>query len=63
MLKTAQDIFQKETPVDAKVMQYMITRAALLLRSYPTTLEQDQATMKDSKVKESEKQEILKVEI
>ena len=42
--------FQKETPVDAKVMQYMITRAALLLRSYPTTLEQDQATMKDSKV-------------
>lgn len=63
MLKTAQDIFQKETPVDAKVMQYMITRAALLLRSYPTTLEQDQATMKDSKVKESEKQEFLKVEI
>ena len=63
MLKTAQDFFQKETPVDAKVMQYMITRAALLLRSYPTTLEQDQATMKDSKVKESEKQEILKVEI
>ena len=37
-------------------MQYMITRAALLLRSYPTTLEQDQATMKDSKVTESEKQ-------
>ena len=34
----------------------MITRAALLLRSYPTTLEQDQATMKDSKVTESEKQ-------
>ena len=49
--------------MDAKVMQYMITRAALLLRSYPTTLEQDQATMKDSKVKESEKQEFLKVEI
>merc|ERR1719239_2003102 len=40
---------EKETPVDAKVMQYMITRAALLLRSYPTTLEQDQATMKGSK--------------
>merc|ERR1719384_2050819 len=40
---------EKETPVDAKVMQYMITRAALLLRSYPTTLVQDQATMKDSK--------------
>ena len=37
-------------------MQYMITRAALLLRSYPTTLEQDQATMKDSKVTESKKQ-------
>ena len=46
--------------MDAKVMQYMITRAALLLRSYPTTLEQDQATMKDSKVKASE-QVILKV--
>ena len=43
-------MLQKETPFDAKVMQYMITRAALLLRSYPTTLEQDQATMKDSKV-------------
>jgi len=40
---------EKETAVDGKVMQYMITRAALLLRSYPTTLEQDQATMKDSK--------------
>ena len=43
-------MLQKETPFDAKVMQYMITRAALLLRSYPITLEQDQATMKDSKV-------------
>ena len=31
-------------------MQYMITRAALLLRAYPTTLEQDQETLKDSKV-------------
>ena len=38
-------------------MQYMITRAALLLRSYPTTLEQDQATMKDSKVSESSEKE------
>lgn len=35
--------------VDAKVMQYMITRAALLLRAYPTTLEQDQDTLKESK--------------
>jgi len=40
---------QVETSVDGKVMQYMITRAALLLRSYPTTLEQDQATIKDTK--------------
>ena len=31
-------------------MQYMITRASLLLRSYPTTLEQDQQTVKDTKV-------------
>ena len=31
-------------------MQYMITRAALLLRAYPTTLEQDQAILKESKV-------------
>merc|ERR1712223_516472 len=44
-----QEQVDKETPFDAKVMQYMIPRAALLLRSYPTTLEQDQATMKDSK--------------
>ena len=34
------------SPVDAKVMQYMITRVALLLRSYPTTLEQDEQQMK-----------------
>ncbi len=37
--------------MDGKVMQYMITRAALLLRAYPTTLEQDQATLKETKVK------------
>jgi len=36
-------------PVDGKVMQYMITRAALLLRAYPTTLEQDQTILKESK--------------
>ena len=41
----------------------MITRAALLLRSYPTTLEQDQATMKDSKVTESEKQQNFEAKI
>jgi len=40
---------QELTSLDGKVMQYMITRAALLLRSYPTTLEQDQTTMKESK--------------
>ena len=56
-------MLQKETPFDAKVMQYMITRAALLLRSYPTTLEQDQATMKDSKVTESEKQRNFEAKI
>jgi len=38
------------TPLDGKVMQYMVTRAALLLRAYPTTLEKDQETLKDSKV-------------
>jgi len=37
------------TPLDGKVMQYMITRAALLLRAYPTTLEQDQTMLKESK--------------
>lgn len=36
-------------PMDGKVMQYMITRAALLLRAYPTTLEQDQETLKETK--------------
>jgi len=35
--------------VDSKVMQYMITRAALLIRAYPTTLEQDQELIKESK--------------
>ena len=43
-------LFQERLSVDAKVMQYMITRAALLLRAYPTTLEQDQDTLKESKV-------------
>jgi hypothetical protein len=36
--------------MDAKVMQYMITRAALLLRAYPTTLQQDQLIIKESTV-------------
>jgi len=35
--------------MDGKVMQYMITRAALLLRAYSTTLEQDQQTVKETK--------------
>jgi len=35
--------------LDGKVMQYMITRSALLLRAYPTTLEQDQETLKETK--------------
>jgi hypothetical protein len=37
--------------VDGKVMQYMITRAALLLRAYPTTLQQDQLTIKETTVR------------
>jgi hypothetical protein len=36
--------------VDGKVMQYMITRAALLLRAYPTTIEQDEQILKDTTV-------------
>jgi len=40
---------EERYPVDAKVMQYMITRAALLLKAYPTTLEQDQQILKESK--------------
>ena len=35
--------------VDGKVMQWLITRAALLLRSYPTTLEQDVEALKEEK--------------
>jgi len=38
-----------ESPLDGKVMQYMITRAALLLRAYPTTIEQDQNLLKENK--------------
>jgi len=40
---------QASTAVDGKVMEYMITRSALLLRSYPSTLEQDQKNLKDNK--------------
>jgi len=40
------DITEK-TPVDAKMLQYMITRCTLLLRSYPTSLDEDVATMKE----------------
>ena len=36
---------QVSTPFDVKMLQYMITRCALLLRSYKTTLEQDQALL------------------
>jgi len=39
---------QESMSMDEKVYQYMITRAALLLRAYPTTLEQDQQTIKES---------------
>lgn len=41
-------LVQEEQPVDRAVMQYLITRATLLLRSYPTTLEQDQAVLKEA---------------
>ena len=34
--------------MDRAVMQYLITRATLLLRSYPTTLEQDQGVPKEA---------------
>jgi histone-lysine N-methyltransferase SETD3 len=40
----------EDGPLDAKVMQWMITRAALLLRSYPSTLEQDQARQREEGV-------------
>ena len=41
-------LVQEEQGVDRAVMQYLITRATLLLRSYPTTLEQDQAVLKEA---------------
>merc|ERR1719150_2531845 len=37
------------TPFDVKMLQYMITRCALLLRSYKTTLEEDQDLLKTNK--------------
>merc|ERR1719412_438104 len=37
------------TPFDVAMLQYMITRCALLLRSYKTTLEEDQALFKETK--------------
>ena len=39
---------QEEQRVDRAVMQYLITPATLLLCSYPTTLEQDQAALKEA---------------
>jgi len=36
------------TQFDGKMLQYMITRCALLLRSYPTSMDQDQALMKET---------------
>ena len=44
------------TPFDAKMLQYMITRCALLLRSYKTTLEEDQDLLKTNKVRQSRRQ-------
>ena len=41
---------QVSTPFDVKMFQYMITRCALLLRSYKTTLEEDQTLLKQIKV-------------
>ena len=42
--------FQVSTAFDVKMLQYMITRCALLLRSYKTTLEEDQALLKQATV-------------
>jgi len=39
------------TPFDSKMLQYMITRCALLLRSYKTTLEEDQTLLKQTQVR------------
>merc|ERR1712029_609807 len=36
------------TQFDGKMLQYMITRCALLLRSYSTSMDQDQALMKET---------------
>jgi len=36
------------TSFDAKMFQYMITRCALLLRSYPTNMDEDQVLFKES---------------
>jgi len=38
------------SPFDVKMLQYMITRCALLLRSYKTTLEEDQTLFKQTTV-------------
>ena len=41
---------QVATQFDGKMLQYMITRCALLLRSYSTSMDQDQALMKETQV-------------
>jgi len=37
------------TPVDSKVLQYLITRCSLLLRAYATTMDRDQELLTEIK--------------
>ena len=40
-------MLQVPTPVDSKVLQYLITRCSLLLRAYATTMDRDQELLKE----------------
>ena len=44
-------MLQVPTPVDSKVLQYLITRCSLLLRAYATTMDRDQELLTEIKVK------------
>ena len=50
IVRNTRNDIQVSTPFDVKMLQYMITRCALLLRSYKTTLEEDQALLKQATV-------------
>ena len=47
-------MLQVPTPVDSKVLQYLITRCSLLLRAYATTMDRDQELLKEIMVKMNE---------